>query len=343
MSDVPFLALRQYGSRVGRAMVSVMLWLAGCLALPAAAQVPSGPSGYPARAVDIIIPFPAGGAQDVLARLLAERLTRQMDVPVSVINRPGANGMLASDIVAKAPSDGHVLLLQQASMVFQSGHEPAPSDIFKDFTPVGRAALTPLFLVVDARVPARTAGEWFALLSSNPKPYNYGYGVAGSLSWMYAEYASRYAQVDVLHVAAKGEGAVVQEMLAGRISACFCTLPSIQAQLRTGKLRVLAVTGETRSSLLPTVPTFHEAGFAGYATEQWLALFAPGKTPKAIIQRLSGELRRALSSPDMRDRLAVTGLVPYIDTSEAFAATLRDDVSRWQRGARLTGTTSAVE
>lgn len=316
----------------GLLLASGLMQSAGAEAL-AAAPVLTGPSGYPGRAIELVIPFPPGGAQDVLARLLAERLTRQMDVPVTVTNRLGANGTLASETVARAAADGHVLLLQQASLALQPGHEPRIPDPARDLTPVGRVAIAPLFLVIDARIPAQTIAEWLALLRSRPQAYSYGYGTTGSLAWLHTDRASR--QGDVPQLAAKGEAAVVQEMLAGRISACFCALPSVQAQVRSGKLRVIAVTGEARSALLPAIPTFREAGYDGYTAEQWLGLFAPPRTPQAIVQRLAGELRRTLMSADVHERLAVVGLVPLVDTPQSFAATLHDDASRWRRAARL--------
>ncbi|HVK51240.1 MAG TPA: tripartite tricarboxylate transporter substrate binding protein [Pseudoxanthomonas sp.] len=350
MFDIPCRAVCRLRRLAGWSVFGCLLaglLLAGGLMQSAQAEamtglpVSTGPSGYPARGIELVIPFPPGGAQDVLARLLAERLTRQMDVPVTVTNRLGASGVLASETVARAPADGHVLLLQQASFAFQPGHEPRAPDPARDLIPVGRVAIAPLFLVIDARVPAQSVAEWQALLRSRPQTYSYGYGAAGSLAWLYTDRASR--QADVPQLAAKGEAAVVQEMLAGRISACFCALPSVQAQVRSGKLRVLATTGDARSALLPAVPTFREAGYDGYETEQWLGLLAPPRTPQAIVQRLAGELRRALTSAEARERLAVAGLVPLADTPQAFAATLRDDASRWHRTARLSEIPSMTE
>lgn len=350
MSDMPCHAvcrLRRFAGWSVFIRLLAGLWLAGGLMQGAGAEalavapLLTGPSGYPARSIDLVIPFPPGGAQDVLAQLLAERLTRQMDVPVTVSNRLGANGAVASEAVARAAADGHVLLLQQASLALQPGREPRAPDPARDLTPVGRVAIAPLFLVIDARIPAHTVAEWLALLRSRPQAYSYGYGTAGSLAWLYTDRASR--QGDVPQLAAKGEAAVVQDMLAGRISACFCALPSVQAQVRSGKLRVIAATGEARSALLPAVPTFRESGYDGYTAEQWLGLFAPPRTPQAIVQRLASELRRTLTSADVRERLAVAGLVPLVDTPQSFAATLHDDASRWHRTARLGETPALAE
>lgn len=343
-----FAMLCHTARRVQHASASVIACVLSCMCIQtmfvssAAAQAGtgvaaivgagSGPSGFPARGIELVIPFPAGGAQDVLAQLLAERLTHQMDTPVTVINRPGVNGALANQIVAKAAPDGHVLLLQQASLALTTTSELRANDIARDFTPVGRAAVAPMFLVIDARIPARTPAEWFALARAQPQAYSYGYGAGGGLAWFYTDRAGRQSGVPRLE--AKSEAAVVQDMLAGRVSACFCALPSVQAQVRSGNLRVIAVAAETRSALLASVPTLREAGYDGYAVEQWLGVLAPARTSGAVAQRLAGELRRALEAPGSRERLARVGLEPVNDTPQAFAASLQDDAGKWQRTAK---------
>ncbi len=208
----------------------------------------------------LIVPFPAGGVADAVARMLAERLSARLGVPVEVDNRPGAAGTIAGDVVAKASSDGHTLLLHQANMLIQPGLEPVPYDVVRDFTPVARVATTPLFLVIDARLPMRTPEQWMTAVKSNPGSYSYGYGQPGSPSHLYAEYAVRGLRSGVPLVTAKGEAAVVQEMLAGRVSACFCSFAAVQGQVRGGGLRLIGVTGVARSPLAPLVPTLQESG-----------------------------------------------------------------------------------
>jgi tripartite-type tricarboxylate transporter receptor subunit TctC len=298
---------------------------------PASVVTPGGSLAYPTRPIELVIPFPAGGAQDVLARLLAEQLTRQMGVDVSVNNRPGSHGALASERVAKAAPDGHVLLMQQASLAFQIGHDTITHDI-REFAPVGRAAIAPQFLVIDDRIPAQTLSEWFTLVRAYPHAYSYGYGAGSGLAWLYTDRAVRDGQVPRLE--AKSEAAVVQDILAGRVSACFCTLPSVDAQVRKGKLRILAVAGQYRSSIAPSVPTLRESGYDGYVSEQWLGVLVPTRTPSVVVHRLANELRRALTGPDVRERLARVGLAPVLDTPHAFATTLHDDAAHWQRPPR---------
>ena len=241
----------------------------------------SRPVSFPARPIRMIVPFPAGGVSDAVARLLAERLSARLGVPIEVDNRPGASGTMAGDVVAKASSDGHTLLFHQANMLIQPGLEPVPYDVIRDFVPVGRVATMPLFLVIDGRLPMQTPQQWATAVRSNPGSYSYGYGQPGSPSHLYAEYAVRGLPNAVPLVTAKGESAVVQEMLAGRISACFCSYVSIQQHIRSGALRMIAVTGVARSPLAPQVPTLQESGIEGYAAAAWYGVMVPAKTPRA--------------------------------------------------------------
>lgn len=280
------------------------LYALGCATL--ALAVPAMPAhagtqqlarsmSFPDRPMRLIVPFPAGGVADAVARMLAERLSVRLGVPVEVDNRPGAAGTIAGDVVAKASSDGHTLLLHQANMLIQPGLEPVPYDVVRDFTPVARVATTPLFLVIDARLPMRTPEQWMTAVRSNPGSYSYGYGQPGSPSHLYAEYAVRGIRSGVPLVTAKGEAAVVQEMLAGRVSACFCSFAAVQGQVRSGGLRLLGVTGVARSPLAPLVPTLQESGLEGYAAAAWFGVMAPAKTPRAIVARLAVELDAVMS------------------------------------------------
>jgi len=316
---------------------------------PAMAQLASIPSpgtrpelqnrqvSFPARPLRMIVPFPAGGVADAVARLLAERLSVRLGMPVEVDNRPGASGTMAGDVVAKANSDGHTLLFHQANMLIQPGLEPVPYDVIRDFVPVGRVATMPLFLVIDGRLPMQTPQQWATAVRSNPGSYSYGYGQPGSPSHLYAEYAVRGLPSAVPLVTAKGESAVVQEMLAGRISACFCSFASVQAHLRSGALRLIAVTGVARSQLAPQVPTLQESGLEGYAAAAWYGVMAPAKTPRAIVARLANELDNVTEEREVRARLLAVGLTPMQDSPEAFATAIRSESTQWQVILRQSG------
>lgn len=313
------------------------------LARPASVPATSAPAAFarpisfPVRPIRLIVPFPAGGVPDAVARLLAERLAVRLGVPVDVDNRPGAGGTTAGDVVAKASSDGHTLLFHQATMLIQPGLEPVPYDVVRDFTPVARVATMPLFLVIDARLPMRTPQQWLAAVNASPGSYSYGSGQAGSPSHLYAQYAVHGVPNGVPLVTAKGEAAVVQEMLAGRVSACFCAFASVQAQVKSGNLRLLGVTGVARSQLAPAVPTLQESGVDGYGAGAWYGVIAPAKTPHAIVARIASELDGVMGEREVRDRLLAAGLTPLRDSPEAFATAIRSESIQWQVILRQTG------
>lgn len=297
---------------------------------PGRVEMASRPVTFPARPLRMIVPFPAGGVADAVARLLAERLAMRLGVPVEVDNRPGASGTMAGDLVAKASSDGHTLLFHQANMLIQPGFEPVPYDVMRDFTPVVRVAATPVFLAIDARLPMTTVQQWVTAVRSSPASYSYGYGQPGSPSHLYAEYAVRGIPNSVPLVTAKGENAVVQEMLAGRISACFCSWSAVQSHVRTGAIKLLGVTGPIRSPLAQQVPTLQESGMEGYGALSWYGVMAPAKTPRAIVARLATELDSVTNERDVRAQLLAAGLVPVRDSPEAFATAIRSESVQWQ-------------
>jgi len=344
IAKLPILAARWTGC-----VVAVALCTATALAQPpvvaqlasipsaARAESPARQVSFPARPLRMIVPFPAGGVADAVARLLAERLSQRLGVPVEVDNRPGAAGTMAGDLVAKASSDGHTLLFHQANMLIQPGLEPVPYDVMRDFTPVARVAATPVFLVIDGHLPMTTPQQWVTAVRSNPASYNYGYGQPGSPSHLYAEYAVRGMPTSVPLVMAKGESAVVQEMLAGRISACFCSWAAVQTHVRSGALRILGVTGPVRSPLSPQVPTLQETGMEGYGALAWYGVMAPAKTPRAIVARLATELDSVTSERGVQAQLMAAGLTPVRDSPDAFATAIRSESVQWQAILRQAG------
>ncbi len=240
---------------------------------------------FPARPIRMIVPFPAGGVADATARLLAERLAVRLGVPVEVDNRPGAAGTMAGDVVAKSSSDGHTLLFHQANLLIQPGLEPVPYDVVRDFTPVARVATMPLFLVIDGRLPMQTPQQWVTAVRSSPGSYSYGYGQPGSPSQFYAEYAVRGIPSGVPLVTAKGEAAVVLEMLAGRVSACFCSLHG-RAEPRAQR-RAAPARRDRRPALAAGATGAHAAG-SGCG---WL------RRHRLVRRDGPGQRRRAPSSP----------------------------------------------
>lgn len=326
--------------RLSRAALGLAVLIAVATPCGAASMAKSeraSPMSFPGRPVRVVVPFPAGGVPDAIARMLAERLTARMGAPFEVDNRPSAAGTTAGDVVAKASSDGHTLLLHQSTMLIQSGLEPLPYDVLRDFTPVVRVASMPLFLVVDARLPVRTAQQWLAAARANPGAYSVGSAQPGTPAHLYAQYVVRGIPNGVPLVTAKGETALVQEMLAGRIGACFCNLATVHPHVRNGSLRLLAVTGTARSPLAPTVPTLQESGMDGYGAAPWFGVLAPAKTPRAIVAKLAAALDEVMREDEVRDRLQEVGLTPLRDSPEAFATAIRSESIQWQVILRQAG------
>jgi len=320
------------GAAVAFAQPPTSMATAQMVSIPSSArpELLNRPVSFPVRPMRLIVPFPAGGVADAVARMIAERLAVRLGVPVEVDNRPGAAGTMAGDVVAKASSDGHTLLFHQANMLIQPGLEPVPYDVVRDFTPVARVAATPLFLVIDGRLPMQTPQQWVTAVRSSPASYSYGYGQPGSPAQLYAEYAVRAIPGGVPLVNAKGEAAVVLEMLAGRISACFCSYAAVQNHVRTGALRLVGVTGLSRSQLAPQVPTLQESGLEGYGATTWYGVMAPARTPRAIVARLAAELDNVTNEREVRARLLAAGLTAVRDSPEAFATAIRSETIQWQ-------------
>lgn len=320
--DVPAAALDRRRRRA-------MAWLGAlpvALALPARAEL----LGYPSRPLHLVVPAAEGGVFDALARALASQLQQQLGRLTSVDDRPAGNGMAAGEMVARAPSDGHTWLLHQTTFVTQPALEPAPYDPLRDFLPVAMVATLPLFLAVDARLPIGSVADLIARARAEPASVNCGSEPLGAWSHLVAEQFVREYAIHAPHVTLKGEAGLVQQVLAGRITACFAAFPSLSMGAASGQLRLLGVTGSARSPFAPDVPTLREAGLAGFDRSAWVGVFMPARTPKPLSARASAELRDALNASDVRATLRAGGFEPEWGASDTFAQAVRRDAVRWQ-------------
>ena len=277
----------------------------------AATQSPAQdtPAAFPARPLRIVVPFPAGGTTDVVARLVAQRMSESMGQQVLVDNRGGAGGTIGADIVAKAQPDGHTLLMHNItfplSSVAQSLAKRLPFDAERDFAGVSIAVYVPFVLTAHPSVPAKDLRELGAYLRGNPKAqYNYGSTGPGSVMHVLGESIKRDAKVDMVHIAFKGAAPLKQELLSGRIQVGGDQLSSSLAEIREGKLKVLATSASKRLVVLPDVPTVRELGFPSLEFEGWNGLFVPSKTPTAIVARLQKEVAAAVRNPDVARRFS---------------------------------------
>jgi len=305
------------------------------IALPALATLPlsAAAQAWPAKPLRLVIPFPAGGATDIIGRLLAQKLGAALGQQVVIDNKPGAGGTIGADLVAKAPADGHTLLLATSSThsIGPALNPKMPYDAFKDFAPIAHVANAPSVLVVGAGFPKGNALDLIKTLKANPGKYNFGSSGIGTYPHLSAEmFKWRAGGLFVVHIPYRGTGLVVTDLIAGQITFLMDSIVSAQTHIKDGRVRALAVTGAQRSGSLPDVPTFTELGVPGLAFSNWFGFFAPAGTPADVVQRVNRELNTLMRAPDVADRLRQLGADPVTGTPEAFAKVIRDEHDSWK-------------
>ena len=305
------------------------------IALPALATLPlsAAAQAWPAKPLRLVIPFPAGGATDIIGRLLAQKLGAALGQQVVIDNKPGAGGTIGADLVAKAPADGHTLLLATSSThsIGPALNPKMPYDAFKDFAPIAHVANAPSVLVVGAGFPKGNALDLIKTLKANPGKYNFGSSGIGTYPHLSAEmFKWRAGGLFVVHIPYRGTGLVVTDLIAGQITFLMDSIVSAQTHIKDGRVRALAVTGAQRSGSLPDVPTFTELGVPGLAFSNWFGFFAPAGTPADVVQRLNRDLNTLMRAPDVADRLRQLGADPVTGTPEAFAKVIRDEHDSWK-------------
>jgi tripartite-type tricarboxylate transporter receptor subunit TctC len=302
----------------------------------ALAPAPAAAQSYPERPIRLIVPFPAGGTVDAIARTLARELAEALRQPVVVENRAGGAGSIGSEAVAKATPDGYTLLMGTAST---HGTNPAvqkslPYDPVKDFTPVALVATTPYILVVNPSVPAATTAELLALVRARPGKLNYGSYGNGSSNHLATELFRSITGADIVHVPYKGGAPAMTDLLAGQVQLMFEVFTTSSPHLRSGKLKLLGVGTVRRSALAPDTPTLAEAGVVGFEASTFFGVFAPAGTPRPIIERLNGEINRALGAADVKERLSAAGADPGGGTPEQLGQLVAAEVAKWTRLVR---------
>ena len=288
---------------------------------------------YPKQAVKIVVPFAAGGATDLLARVVAERLGVVWNQPVLVDNRPGANGTIGSDLVAKSKADGYTILLSTATTHAVAPHliPNLPYNIQRDFVPVTEIATSPLVLLVHPTVPANSLKEFVAFAKSKPGYISYN-GPTGSSPHMAMELlAARSGGIAMQPIAYKGTAPAVIDQLSGQLHAGFNDVPLAVPYVRDGKLRAMAVTGAKRSPLRPEVPTIAESGYPGYDADAWFGLFLPAATPPHIVKKISADVRTALADPNTRKKLEDGAFSLVASSPSEFADRVKADIEKWRK------------
>ena len=297
---------------------------------------------YPAKTVRLVVAFAAGGTTDILARVLAQKLTAATGQQFIVDNRPGAGGTLGSDLVAKSPADGYTLNFGSTSSiaVAPSLYPNLPYDLLRDFTPVTELAVGPIVLAVHPSLPARNVTELIALAKARPATLNFGSSGNGTSLHLAGEYLKFLAKIEMTHVPYKGIGQAVPDLVAGQLQLMFSDMAPFDPFVKAGKLRVIAVTTGKRSTLYPNLPAIAESGLPGFDLAGWYGVLAPTGTPKAAVDRLSEEFRTALNAADMKERYVTLGLEPVGSTPEQFGVFIRAELAKWgdiikRSGARL--------
>ncbi len=307
-------------------------------ALLALAAVPSWAQDYPARPVKILVPFAAGGPADVYARFLAQRLQDAMGQPFVVEDRPGAGSVTGTDAVAKSPPDGYTLLLMSnAQTVNESLIPNKPYSLLRDFAPVSPINYSDLVLVVHPSVPANSLADLIRLAKASPGKLNYASSGPGTPYHMAGELFKTMAGVDIVHIPYKGSSGARTDVLGGQVEMMFDAVTTMNEYAKAGKVRPLATTGKTRSTVLPNVPTMAAAGVPGYEAVIWLGLMAPKGTPPSIVNRLNAEIQKIVTRHDVRDEWANQGAVAMVMTPEEFSRYVADDVVKWERVVKLSG------
>ncbi|MGQ0523339.1 MAG: Bug family tripartite tricarboxylate transporter substrate binding protein [Betaproteobacteria bacterium] len=296
----------------------------------------AGAADYPTKPIRLVIGFAPGGGTDTTARALSNKLNAALNQQVVVDNRPGHSGTIAADIVAKGTPDGHTVLLGTIALVVNpSLSQKMPFDTLKDLAPVTRAADSTNILVVHPSVAAKSVKELIALAKA--KPLNGGSSGIGGTGHLAVELFNLQAGTKIAHVAYKGGGPAMVDLLGGNIHLIFATAASSIGHIKAGKIRALAVTTAKRSALVPDLPTIAESGLPGYEANNWNGFFVPAKTPRPIINRLNKEITAALNAPDIKEFLFKQGLDAAPGTPEEFAAYMKSEMAKWAKVIKAAG------
>ena len=292
---------------------------------------------WPSKPVRYVVPFPPAGATDILARIMAEKLSGPFGQSVVVENRPGAAGNVGTEFVAKSPPDGYTILqLTVAQSISATLYEKLNYALEKDLIPVAMIALVPNVMIVNPSVPAKSVAEFIALARSKPGRINFASSGSGTSIHMSAEMFKMLTGVNIVHIPYKGSGPALADLMGGQVDVMFDNLTSSIGLIRSGKLRALAVTTSTRYQELPDVPTVQET-VPGYEATAWFGIVAPAGTPREVVMRINGEVNRALAHADVKEKLAQQGALARSWTPEEFGSFIHNEVVKWAKVVKASG------
>jgi tripartite-type tricarboxylate transporter receptor subunit TctC len=316
--------------------MNIIFVVIGC----AAAAIASTAAGqaYPTKPVRMIAASSPGSAVDIVARIVAQKLGEQLGQQVVVDNRAGAGGNLGAELAAKAAPDGYTLFMGTPAHAINTGlYRKLNYDLIRDFAPVSQVTSGQYVVIVHPSLPVKSIKELIALARAKPGQLNYASAGSGNATHLAGELFSSAAHVKLVHVPYKGSGPALTDVVGGQVQLMFCNLTAALPQVKTGRIRALAVTGPTRAAAAPELPTVIEAGVPGYTVISWFGVLVPAATPRELIVKLNAELARTMSAPDVRDRLAADGAEPTTGTPEQFGTFLRAEITQWTKVIKNAG------
>jgi len=294
---------------------------------------------YPSKQLRFVVPFPPGGPADILSRTIGQNLSESWGQQVVIDNRAGAGGNIGAEIVAKAPPDGYTMLMGFVGThaINSSLYRSMPFDAVKDFEPVALVAMVTIILVVHPSVPVKTVKELIALAKAKPGELSFGSPGNGTPQHLAGELFNTMTGVKMVHVPYKGAVPALTDLLGGRLSMIFSSMPPALPHLQSGKLRALGVTSSARSPAAPDVPTIAQSGLKGYEVINWYGVLVPAKTPKEIVGKLNGEVVGIMNLPAVKERLAAQGAETYTSTPEKFAEMIKSETEKWAKVVKFSG------
>lgn len=299
-----------------------------------------GQTPYPCTTLKIVSPYPPGGTTDILARLLAPGLAKELGTAVIVENKGGASSNIGTEFVANAANDGCTILLgNNTGIVINRNLYKLRIDPIKDLAPVAEVASVPLVLYVNASVPATSVNQLMELIKNNPRKYSYASGGSGSPQHLMGELLKLEKQLDITHIPYRGQGPALADVIAGQVQLAFETTTAIATQMNSGRIRALATTGAVRSKMLPDVPTMKELGYPSFVIENWYGIFVPAKTPASLITRLNQDVNKVLRSAQVADSLSKMGSSGVAGTAEQFTQFIVKELPYWESLVKRSGAT----
>lgn len=293
---------------------------------------------YPSKPLTMIVPFPAGGPTDLVARVIAQEMAKSMGQPVVIDNKGGANGNLGATVAAKAPADGYTLLYNTSSITLSPAlYKNLSYDLKRDFAPVALTAVIPLALVVAPNVPVENVKEFIAWVKANPGKVSYGSAGNGNVTHLGAFQFVQANGLDAVHIPYKGSAPADVDLAGGQIQFMTDTVNSVMAFVKDKRMKMLAVTTARRMSLFPDVPTLAESGMPGFEVGAWQGVLVPANTPKAVVQRLNLEILKALQTPEVKQKLAQQGVEALSSTPEEYSHYINSELARWVKVVKLAG------